>query len=151
MTSYTTARLWQQAERDWQAGKIIPWRITVALDAHSLYGPEVDAACGVEEPAVDMWEAGTLYPTWEQLCALATLCQTYPWMFTHHISDTSPLRGFICDRRKRKNGCQQIDTSDRITVFTPEAIAAAHLPRQPPPPSNTPLPPTGRRQMRRVA
>lgn len=149
--SYTTTQLWQKAERDWQAGNIIPWRITVALDAHALYGPEVDRACGVEEPAVDQWEAGTLYPTWDQLCALATLCQVQPWLFTTHFPDTGPTRGFICDRSKRKNGCQPIDTSDRVTAFTPEALAAANLPRRPTPPSNTPQPSTGRRRLRQVA
>lgn len=153
MSSYTTAQLWQQAERDWASGKVIPWRITTALDADSLYGPEVDLACGVEEPAVDRWEAGTLYPTWEQLCALAELCQTYPWMFTEHITDTGPVRIFICRRGGRGRGCQVVDTSDRITTFTDEAIAAANLPKpRPPSPTQPPLGPRPRRmRVRRVA
>lgn len=148
MGTYTGTALEQQAHRDWAAGKVIPHRITTALDAHSLYGPEVDRACGVEEPAVDRWEAGTLYPTWEQLRALATLCEVLPHLFT--IPDTGPIQGFICDRSKRKNGCQRIGTSDRITAFTPAAIAAANLPRLPPPP-DPPRPPTGRRRLRQVA
>jgi len=61
------------AVRMWRAGMVRPAAITFALDAKGLYGPEVDRACLAEEPEVDMWEAGTLYPTWEQLCALAEL------------------------------------------------------------------------------
>lgn len=57
----------------WARGEVIPNRITVALDAAGLYGPEVDTACGAAEPDVDRWESGDLYPTWEQLQALADL------------------------------------------------------------------------------
>lgn len=70
------------ARRKWAAGMVVPYMITLALDAKSLFGPEVDLACGVEEPAVDMWEAGRLYPTWEQLCALAELTGNTPEWFT---------------------------------------------------------------------
>lgn len=41
----------------------VPWRITLALDVRALYGPEVDEACGVAEPAVDRWESGDERPT----------------------------------------------------------------------------------------
>lgn len=61
----------QEAYRQWDAGLLVPARITMALDAHGLEGPEVDAAFGVAEPDVDRWEAGELYPTWEQLKALS--------------------------------------------------------------------------------
>jgi hypothetical protein len=63
----------QEAYRKWDAGLLVPNRITVALDLHSLDGPEVDAACGAAEPDVDRWEAGELYPTWEQLKLLSNL------------------------------------------------------------------------------
>jgi hypothetical protein len=62
-----------EAKRRWQAGQAVPHRITLALDICNLDGPGVDEACGVEEPAVDRWERGTLYPTWDQLCRLAVL------------------------------------------------------------------------------
>ncbi|MDF3320228.1 hypothetical protein P3G66_31950, partial [Rhodococcus sp. C3V] len=42
------------------------YRITRALDAAELYGPDVDIACGAQEPAVDEWEAGTRYPSFGQ-------------------------------------------------------------------------------------
>ncbi len=51
----------------------MPWRITSALDLRGLYGPEVDRACHARHPDVDRWEAGTQYPQWHQLVALAEL------------------------------------------------------------------------------
>ncbi|GBF17510.1 hypothetical protein Br6_04916 [Rhodococcus sp. Br-6] len=63
----------RRAHAAWRRGQLAPWRITRALDEGDHSGPEVDIACKAEEPAVDEWEAGTRYPTWEQLCALAVL------------------------------------------------------------------------------
>lgn len=63
----------QEAYRKWDAGLLVPHRITLALDARGLEGPDVDAACGAAEPDVDRWEAGELYPTWEQLKLLSNL------------------------------------------------------------------------------
>lgn len=71
----------QEAYRLWRAGRLVPWNITISLDAAELFGPEVDIACGAEEPDVDHWEAGILYPTWEQVKALAKLCGVTPIMF----------------------------------------------------------------------
>ena len=65
----------------WRGGHVVPWRITMMLDARGLYGPEVDEACGVQEPTVDLWEEGAVYPTWPQLVALAKLCETTPGFF----------------------------------------------------------------------
>ena len=36
--------------------------ITRAPDAAELYGPDVDIACGAQEPACGDWEAGTRLP-----------------------------------------------------------------------------------------
>jgi hypothetical protein len=69
------------ARRKWAAGMVIPYRITAALDLCGLYGPEVDEACLAREPDVDMWEAGRLYPSWEQLVALARLTGFHPVYF----------------------------------------------------------------------
>ncbi len=66
------------AYRLWRAGELQPYLITQALDARGLYGPEVDVACGATEPDVDLWEAGKLYPTWEQVLLLAELCGVTP-------------------------------------------------------------------------
>lgn len=77
------------AHRRWRDGELFPWRITLALDYHGLEGPEVDVACGVAEPCVDMWEDGHLYPTWEQLLKLAELTGFHPLFFT---IETEPPR-----------------------------------------------------------
>lgn len=85
----------RRAERDrqdsyerWELGLVVPWRITVALDAGTHVGPEVDLACGVVEPTVDEWETGRRYPTFEQLTKLSDLTG-YPldWF----VSDAAPL------------------------------------------------------------
>lgn len=62
-----------EARNRWLRGLVVPHRITLALDIRKLDGPEVDEACGVEEPTVDLWECGRVYPTWEQLLKLAVL------------------------------------------------------------------------------
>ena len=75
----------------WQKGGLRPTAVTLAFDPNAhpgrggtvasvasvvFVGEWVDLACGVQEPAVDSWEAGLLYPTWEQLCRLAALTDT---------------------------------------------------------------------------
>lgn len=77
---YDREQATQEAKRRWEAGLVVPHYITVALDIQGLYGPEVDEACGAAEPDVDRWEAGELYPSWSQLCALAELTG-YPVAF----------------------------------------------------------------------
>lgn len=66
-------RMLAEGHRLWAAGKLVPAAITMHLGV--LDGPEVDAACLAVEPEVDQWEAGILYPTWEQTAALAALCR----------------------------------------------------------------------------
>ena len=63
----------RRAYSAWRRGLVAPWRITYALDQGNHDGPEVDIACGTAEPAVDQWEAGSRYPTFEQLLLLAGL------------------------------------------------------------------------------
>ena len=58
-----------------------PSRITCALDACGLYGPEVDIACGTTEPHVDRWEAGAEHPTPAQVELLAALTSFLPAFF----------------------------------------------------------------------
>jgi hypothetical protein len=54
-------------------GTVDPRRITHALDALGLDGPEVDEALGVDEPTVDLWETGALVPTPADVRRLCTL------------------------------------------------------------------------------
>jgi hypothetical protein len=74
------------AYRLWRAGELQPYLITTALDAMGLFGPEVDRACGAQEPDVDLWEAGKLYPTWRHVQLLAKL--------------TGKTARFLCTRRE---------------------------------------------------
>ena len=96
----------------WRAGALVPYHLTRMLDANGLYGPEVDLACGAEEPAVDEWEAGTRYPTWAQLVALADLVGVQPaYLFKATDQDagrlTSPV--FLCGP-----GVSQVITEDGV-------------------------------------
>ena len=71
----------------WANGDLRPATITRAFDPYAgggryaLYssttfvGTWVDEACGAHEPAVNSWEQGRVYPTWEQLCKLAALTE----------------------------------------------------------------------------
>jgi hypothetical protein len=107
-----------EARRMWEAGRIIPARITAALDLHGLEGPQVDIDCGAMEPDVDHWELGILYPTWEQFVKLATLTDL-PLAF--FWKESAPLTGgFLCGPRK----CTPVVDGDRVLAFTQDALDA---------------------------
>lgn len=55
----------------WRAGKLVAFYLTELFNAGGHFGPDVDTACLAEEPAVDRWEVGVEYPSWEQTVALA--------------------------------------------------------------------------------
>jgi hypothetical protein len=84
-----------------------PERITAALNLMNLYGPEVDEACGVKEPAVDLWEAGLLVPTREQIHRLALLTG-FPWRFFYQPEPPPITGGFMCGT----DGCRPLGKSD---------------------------------------
>ena len=106
----------REGRRLWRAGRLIPWRITMALDRRELEGPEVDIACGAEEPAVDHWEAGIVYPTWEQTRLLAELCEvTVPFLCADGLLPAHP----ICGKWHKHFA----DVPPPVTKFLPEAIA----------------------------
>lgn len=119
----------KEGYRDWREGRLIPATITMALDAHSLTGPEVDEACCAREPDVDRWEAGVLYPTWEQAKLLAELCRVQVRFLARsheHIDvNFTSLQFHIPD-----SGRQQ---PPLVRFFTPEAIEAAtrNAPKEP--------------------
>lgn len=105
--------------RTWAAGRVRPDLITTWLDHRGLDGPGVDTACGVTEPTVDLWEAGWVYPTWDQLQALARLCQVPVWRFTDHRAGL-PDRIFLCGRGAPRGPAP-------VTTFCPLALAAAGI------------------------
>lgn len=119
------------AEVDWQSDPFEAWRdglvspraITAALDMRALYGPEVDEACGVQEPAVDQWEAGQLYPSWEQLDALARLTG-FPVRFFTRDQAGEITGGFMCQRSGRGKGCRTLSAPSGPREFPREVVAA---------------------------
>lgn len=72
-----------------------PERITMALDFHELYGPEVDRALGGEEPMVDEWETGERIPDFTQVQALAELTG-FPVKFFYLEAPPRVTWGFAC-------------------------------------------------------
>lgn len=115
----------EEGLRLWQAGKLIPWRITFALDSIEADGPEVDIACGAREPDVDHWELGIKYPTWDQTEALSRYTGfTVPWFCIDErppsVHDTT-LRWHL-----PKAHVQELERAEkeRVYRFLPAAIAA---------------------------
>ena len=109
-----------EARRNWEAGKVAPWRITHALG--DLNGPGVDRECGVEEPTVDHWELGIVYPTWRQLELLAVLTG-YPVAFfcldDKRILASEPSLAYHCKPSEIRDADEEM-----ARRFLPEAIAA---------------------------
>lgn len=78
------------------AGQVpTPERITIALDFHGLYGPEVDRALGGEEPMVDEWESGERIPEFAQVQALAELTG-FPVKFFYLEPPPRVTWGYAC-------------------------------------------------------
>lgn len=102
--AYMGAAIAQANERLIATGRVVPARITLALDMCGLEGPEVDVACGAAEPDVDMWEAGLAVPTRGQVAKLAALTGFTAAYFYRPI-EPGPLSQsmFICGR----GGCQR--------------------------------------------
>jgi hypothetical protein len=129
--SYAAATSNQAAKRDWEAGLIAPFLITTALDMCGLHGPEVDEACGVEEPTVDHWESGLVYPTWEQLCALAQLTGFPPKFFSRRGRDMKSALIETSQRFHRAEGRREFRLNGPVVpCFLPEAIARVVSPRR---------------------
>ncbi|MCF8786209.1 hypothetical protein [Rhodococcus ruber] len=99
----------------WLAGKLVPWYISHHLDRGRHTGPAVDIACNAEEPAVDMWELGTVYPRWDQTVALARLLDVPVRNLTH--PDARPHHHPDRPRRRRRDLA--------ILSFEPSAVRAA--------------------------
>lgn len=109
------------ARDNWARGMLRPCTITRALDACRLYGPEVDEACGVEEPAVDMWEAGQLYPSWDELKALARLTLRP----VHYLLVDRGHLPFEATSMRFHLKAGEEPPAPPVLCFTPEAIQAA--------------------------
>jgi len=108
--------------RLWAGGQLRPGRITDALDYRNLFGPEVDEACGVEEPTVDHWELGIVYPTWQQVLALSKLTGFGPAYFA---LGSDPIPASSTSMRYHFPAAEIAATDAAVMrQFLPEAIAA---------------------------
>jgi hypothetical protein len=108
------------AKVKWAAGLLVPHYITTSLDIHCLDGPEVDIACGATESDVDMWEAGVLYPAWEQVLLLSELTGWYPCKFTRPPGDMIEFS----HTSMRFHTLDSLNDPPFVWQFTAEAIAA---------------------------
>jgi hypothetical protein len=108
----------------------VPARITTALDAADLWGPEVDRALGGEEPMVDDWEAGRSLPTPAQVKRLAALTGWPVSWFYRPVEDSEHerTRHFVCERDRRPENALTIaeswidwDGVAHLEVLTPPA------------------------------
>lgn len=89
---YVGALAKQRNDRLVAGGRIVPARITLALDYGGHEGPEVDIACGAQEPDVDLWECGVAVPDEEQLRLLSALTG-FPVPFFYLPIPPGPLLG----------------------------------------------------------
>lgn len=98
---HTDAAMRQANQRLIATGKVVPARITLALDMRGLDGPQVDIDCGTVEPYVDLWECGLEVPTPEQVRLLAELTR-FPVVFFYMPIKPGPLIGpiILCGPRK---------------------------------------------------
>ncbi len=96
----------QKLDREQLSETPVPQRITTALDVMGLYGPEVDRACGVEEPMVDLWGEGKVVPTREQVEALSVLTG-FPVRYFYKRATPSLRDVWLCG----DDGCEVINPS----------------------------------------
>jgi hypothetical protein len=109
------------AHRRWHDGLVVPWRITTALDIRELHGPQVDVDLGVEDPSVDMWEAGILYPTWDEMLRLAVLTDFPVAFFTE--TPGRPVRAVDTSLRFHAR-LDDVDEREPVLAFPPNVVAA---------------------------
>jgi hypothetical protein len=95
-TAAVTDQLADRRAAQFDGQDAIPYRITMALDLRQMYGPGVDEACGVAEPAVDRWESGDERPTPKQVQRLAVLTDMPLGFFYLRPDDVSRGPIWIC-------------------------------------------------------
>ena len=109
--AYEAAARQQRDEKLLRVGRVVPARITMALDMRGLDGPEVDEACGTFErnPAgdVDMWEMALAVPSPEQVRLLAELTG-FPIPFFYKPVKPGPQLGPLWISWGGRRGCQLV-------------------------------------------
>ena len=120
---FANVAMLERAKAAWARGEMKPAGITLMLDMNGLEGPEVDTACLAAEPDVDNWEAGTLYPSWEQVVALAELvgCSPEFFMWDRHYDENMQTSMRFHGTKAEREAYAKND-APLIMKFTPEAI-----------------------------
>jgi hypothetical protein len=121
----------QQFERE-RSATPVPARITLALNLRELYGPEVDVACGVVEPAVDQWETGELVATGEQIVLLAALTG-FPVEFFYSPVEPGTTRTMLCGRGGLTICTETVDEHGVATVVFEDQPKRPRKPAAPKP------------------
>jgi hypothetical protein len=103
---YARARAGQEAEQLLAGGRIVPARITLALNAGGHGGPAVDLACGTFEGNpdgdVDDWELALAVPTADQVRKLAALTgNSVAWFYEPLPPGPLGSPVHICERGRR--------------------------------------------------
>jgi len=107
-----------EAKQEWAGGQMQPHSITIALDRAEQHGPKVDIALGVMEPTVDWWEAGIVYPRWQDVLNLAELCKVVPSILTcRHMWIDPRLTTLVYHVRDEHL------RPPLVLAFTPQAVA----------------------------
>jgi hypothetical protein len=105
---------------------IVPARITLALDARGLYGPEVDDQVGTyegnPEGDVDAWELGEAVPKRWQVLLLAELTGMLASFFYRPLEswETEGLM-WVCGRSGPNGGGRRVCQQVPMTVVPPAA------------------------------
>lgn len=161
---YSSAAVRARAEKLIAAGKVVPARITLALDIMGLNGPEIDEQVGTwhGNPGgdIDRWEQALAVPSPAQVELLAKLTD-FPvaWFYepveTGPLLDNGPVWMCFSDRR----GCAQVQphvvTEAGVLLYEgqprePVDTCPARLPGMPaaelpqPSPGPAKAPPAGR-------
>ena len=165
--AYAGAAMDQANERLIATGRVVPARITLAMNLRGAEGPDVDVACGTFEgnPAgdVDDWELGVAVPTREQVRLIAVFTD-FPEVWFYRPMKPGPLVGnaagepgfiFLCGPR----GCTIVKSdwvdengvlhygdgdeprakADHVQVSLP-ILAGEPVEKAPPSRENTPAP-----------
>lgn|SRR5699024_1325485 len=64
----------------WRQGGIVPGRIALARAYLGLHPQNIANVCGTDAEAVDLWELGLEYPTWDEFTDVVLL-SGLPWGF----------------------------------------------------------------------
>jgi hypothetical protein len=120
---YVAAVMTAEAERLIAGGKVIPARITIALDIRELHGPEVDDHVGTyhgnPDGDVDRWEQALAVPSAEQVRLLAELTD-FPLAWFYRPIKPGPVTDgpiMMCFPRRCELVQPHVITDDGVLLY----------------------------------